>query len=96
MLEPNTKASLLQFCKTEVRTDIGGKKKRNKRRIYGLLVNGGDLRHITQNGSSRERLKDSFTRIIHSCQCHFTHIYVCLYLQLPLDDIIIPSLWSEL
>ena len=42
---------------------------------------------ITQNRSSRERVKDSFTRLIHSCQCHFTHIYVCLYLQLPLDDI---------
>ena len=51
---------------------------------------------ITQNRSSRERVKDSFTRLIHSCQCHFTHIYVCLYLQLRLDDIIIPSLWSEL
>ena len=45
---------------------------------------------ITQNRSSRERVKDSFTRLIqliHSCQCHFTHIYVCLYLQLPLNDI---------
>ena len=40
---------------------------------------------ITQNRSSREWVKDSFTRLIHSCQCHFTHIYVCLYLQLPLD-----------
>ena len=42
---------------------------------------------ITQNWSSRERVKDSFTRLIHSCQCHFTRIYACLYLQLPLDDI---------
>ena len=42
---------------------------------------------ITQNRSSRERVKDSFTRLIHSCQCHFIHIYVCLYLQLPLDDV---------
>ena len=42
---------------------------------------------ITQNRSSRERVKDSFTRLIHSCQCHFIHIYVCLYLQLPLDNI---------
>ena len=50
---------------------------------------------ITQNRSSRERVKDSFTRLIHSCQCHFPHIYVCLYLQLPLDDIN-SSLWSEL
>ena len=44
-LKPNMKASSLQFCKTEVKTDIGGKKKGNKRRIYGLLVNGRDLRH---------------------------------------------------
>ena len=38
---------------------------------------------ITQNRSSRERVKDSFTRLIHSCQCHFIHIfvhmYVCIY-----------------
>ena len=57
---------------------------------------------ITQNRSSRERVKDSFTRLIYSCQCHFIHIYVytcnkvakaylciyvCLHLQLPLDHI---------
>ena len=41
---------------------------------------------ITQKSSSRERVKDSFTRLIHSCQCHCIHIFVCLYLQLPLDD----------
>ena len=31
-LKPNTKASSLQFCKTEIKTDIDGEKKRNKRR----------------------------------------------------------------
>ena len=29
-LKPNTKARSVQFCKTEIKTDIGGKKKRNK------------------------------------------------------------------
>ena len=96
-LKPNTKASSLQFCKTEIKTDIGGEKKRNKWRIYGLLVNGRDLR-ITQNRSSRERVKDSFTRLIHSCQCHFIHIYVYMYVCIYnfLWMILIPSLWSEL
>ena len=47
-LKPNTKASSLQSRKTEIKADIGGKKKRNKRRIYGLLVNGRDLRHYTK------------------------------------------------
>ena len=61
-LNPNKKASSLQFGKTTTSA-------------------------ITPNRSSRERVKDSFTRLIHSCQCHFIHIYVCLYLQLPLDDI---------
>ena len=99
-LKPNTKASSLQFCKTEIKTDIGSKKKRNRRRIYGLLVDGRDVA-ITQNRSSRERVKDSFTRLIHSCQCHFIfniHIYVymfvCIY-NFP-RIILIPSLWSEL
>ena len=37
---------------------------------------------ITQNRSSQERVKDSFTRLIHSCQCHFVRIYVytCVYM----------------
>ena len=52
-LKPNTKARPLQFCKTEVKTDIGGEKKRNKRRIYGLLVNGRDLRRYTKQVKSR-------------------------------------------
>ena len=52
-LKPNTKASSLLFCKTEIKTDIGGKKKRNKRRVYGLLVNGRDLRHYTKQVKSR-------------------------------------------
>ena len=93
-LKPNTKASSLQFCKTKIKTDIGGEKKRNKQRIYGLLVNGRDL--------PQARVKDSFTRLIHSCHCHFEHIYVytcvdmyvCIYNFLWI--ILIPSLWSEL
>ena len=47
-LKPKTKASSLQFCKTEIKADIVGKKKRNKRRRYSLLVNGGDLCHYTK------------------------------------------------
>ena len=53
---------------------------------------------ITQNSSSRELVKDSFTRLIRSCQCHFIHIYVyryvCIYKCLWI--ILIPSLWSKL
>ena len=39
---------------------------------------------ITQNRSSRERVKDSFTSL-----SFYTYLctYVCLYSQLPLDDI---------
>ena len=44
-LKPDTKASSLQFCKIEIITDLGCKEKRNKRRIYGLLVNARDFRH---------------------------------------------------
>ena len=56
---------------------------------------------ITQNRSSRERVKDSFTsdtRLIYSCQCHFIHIYVYMYVCIYnfLWIILIPSLWSEL
>ena len=56
-LKPNTKASSLLFCKTEIKTDIGGKKKRNKRRVYGLLVNGRDLRHYTKHSLRGRRKK---------------------------------------
>ena len=53
---------------------------------------------IIQNRSIRERVKDSLTRLIYSCQCHFIHIYVymfvCIYNFLWI--ILIPSLWSEL
>ena len=51
-LEPNTKARSLQFTKTEIKTDIGGENKRNKGWIYGLLVNGMDLRHYTKQVES--------------------------------------------
>ena len=88
-LKPNTKARPLQFCKTEIKTDIGGEKKRNKRRIYGLLVNGRDLRHYTKQVKSR-----AGERFIHEAysfmSVSFTYlcIYVCLYLQLPLERIV--------
>ena len=88
-LKPITKASSLQFCKTEIKADIGGKKKRNKRRIYGLLVNGRDLRHYTKQVKSRAG--ERFIHEAHSFMSvsFYTYlcIYVCLYLQLPLDHI---------
>ena len=88
-LKPNTKARSVQFCKTEIKTDIGGEKKRNKRRIYGLLVNGRDLRHYTKQVKSRAG--ERFIHEAHSFMSvsFYTYlcIYVCLYLQLPLDDI---------
>ena len=75
--------------KTEIKTDIGGEKKRNKRRIYGLLVNGRDLRHYTKQVKSR-----AGERFIHKAHLFmsvsfYTYlcIYVCLHLQLPLDHI---------
>ena len=85
-LKPNTKASSLQFCETGIKTDIGGKKK-EIRDGYMAYLSTEETSAITQNSSSREWVKDSFTRLIHSCQCYFIHISVCLYLQLPLDDI---------
>ena len=88
-LKPNTKARLLQFCKTEIKTDIGGEKKRNMRRIYGILVNGMDLRHYTKQVKSRAG--ERFIHEAHSFMSvsFYTYlcIYVCLYLQLPLDHI---------
>ena len=88
-LKPNTKARSLQFCKTEIKTDIGDEKKRNKRRIYGLLVNGRDLRHYTKQVKSRAGKR--FIHEAHSVMSvsFYTNlcIYVCLYLKLPLNDI---------
>ena len=88
-LKPNTKASSLQFGKTELKTNINGKKKRNKRRIYGLLANGRDLRHDTKQVKSR-----AGKRFIHEAHSFMSvsfytnpGIYVCLYLKLPLNDI---------
>ena len=88
-LKPNTKARSLQFCKTEIKTDIGGEKKRNKRRIYGLLVNGMDLRHYTKQVKSRagERLIHEAHSFMSVSFYTYLYIYVCLYLQLPLDHI---------
>ena len=88
-LKPSTKARSLQFCKTEIKTDNGGEKKRNKRRIYGLLVNGRDLRHYTKQVKPR-----AGERFIHKAHLFmsvsfYTYlcIYVCLHLQFPLDHI---------
>ena len=76
MLEPNTKASLLQFCKTEVKTDIGGNKKRNKRRIYGLLVNGRDLCHYSKQVKSRAG--ERFLHETHSFMSVSFYTYLCM------------------
>ena len=88
-LKPSTKHRSLQFCKTEITTDIGGEKKRNKRRIYGLLVNGRDLRHYTKQVKSR-----AGERFIHKAHLFMSvsfYTYLCIYLflhlQLPLDHI---------
>ena len=65
---------------------------------YIAYLSTEETSSITQNWSSRERVKDSFTRLIHSCQCHFIHIYVYMYVCIYnfLWMILIPSLWSEL
>ena len=96
-LKPSTKASSLQFCKIEIKADIGGKKKEISDG-YMAYLSTEETSAITQNWSSRERVKDSFTRLIHSCQCHFIHIYVYMYVCIYnfLWIILIPSLWSEL
>ena len=44
----STKPSLLQFCKIKIKTNVVAKKKRDKRRIYGLLVDERDLRGYTK------------------------------------------------
>ena len=88
-LKPNTKATPLQFCKTEIKTDIGGEKKRNKRQIYGLLVNGRDLRHYTKQVKSRAGERFNHEAYSFMSMSFYTYLcmYVCLYLQLPLDHI---------
>ena len=75
-LKPKTKASSLQFCKTEINADIGGKKKRNKRRIYGLLVNGRDLRHYTKQVKSRAG--ERFIHETHSFMSVSFYTYLCM------------------
>ena len=73
-LKPNTKASSLLFCKTEIKTDIGGKKKRNKRRIYGLLVNGRDFAiFYTKLVKSR-----AGERFIHVSVILYISMYICM------------------
>ena len=88
-LKPNTRARSLQFCKTQIKADIGGEKKINKRRIYGLLVNGMDLRHYTKQVKSRagERFIHEAHSFMWASLYTYLYIYVCLYLQLPLDHI---------
>ena len=106
-LKPSTKARPLQFCKTEIKTDIGGEKLYIRRLFlcyreisdgYMVYLLTEETSAITQNRSSRERVKDSFTRLIYSCQCHFIHVYVYMYFCIYnfLWIILIPSLWSEL
>ena len=73
-LKPSTKARSLQFCKTEIKTDNGGEKKRNKRRIYGLLVNGRDLRHYTKQVKPRAG-ESSF---IHVSVILYISMYICM------------------
>ena len=88
-LKPSTKARSLQFCKTEIKTDIGGEKKRNKRRIYGLLVNGRDLRHYSKQVKSRAGERFIYETHSFMSVSFYTYlcIYVCLHLQPPLDHI---------
>ena len=76
-LKPNTKASSLQFSKTEIKKDIGGEKKRNKRRIYGLLVNGRDLRNYTKQVKSRAC--ERFIHEAHSFMSVSFYTYLCIY-----------------
>ena len=99
-LKPNTKASSLQFCKTEIKAGIGGRKKGNKRRIYGLLVNGRDLRHHTKQVKSR--VGERFIHEAHSFMSlsSYTYLYIYVYMYVCIYNflwmILIPSLWSEL
>ena len=73
-LKPSSKASSLQCCKTEIKADIGGKKKRNKRRIYGLLVNGRDFAIIyTKLVKSR-----AGERFIHVSVILYISMYICM------------------
>ena len=56
-LKPSTKASSLQFGETEIFTNLGGKKERNKRQIYGLLVNARDVCRWTIQVEPMEKRK---------------------------------------
>ena len=60
---------------TEIKTDIGGEKKRNKCRVYGPLVNGRDLRQMLhKTGQVESEWK------IHSRRS-FIHVSVILYIS---------------
>ena len=77
-LKPNTKASSLQFCKIHIKKILVRRKKEISDG-YMAYLSTEETSAITQNRSSRGRVKDSFTRLFHSCQCHFIHIYVYMY-----------------
>ena len=62
-LKPSTKASSLQFGETEIQTNLGGKKKRNKRQIYGLLVNARDVYRGTETHGKKEDRKEEVTEV---------------------------------
>ena len=87
-LKRNTKARSLQFCWTEIKTDIGGENKRNKRRVYGLLVNGMNLRHYSKQAKSRAGQRLIYEAHSFMSVSYYTYlcIYVCLYLQVPSLD----------
>ena len=65
-LKLSTKASSLQFFKTElIKIDLGDKKKKkDQRQIYGLLVNER-ASAIAQNRSRRNGKKKATERFIH-------------------------------
>ena len=62
-IKPSMKASV-QFCKTKIKTKVVAKKKRDKRQIYGLLVDERDLRRYTKQVKTRWKKENGWR--IHS------------------------------
>ena len=56
--------------------NLGGKKKRNKRRIYGLRVHGRDLRHYTKQVKSTAG--ERFIHEAHSFIAVSLYTYLCM------------------
>ena len=81
--ETKFEASPLQFCKTEIKTDIGGEKKRNKWRVYGLLVNERDVRQMLHKTGQVESGWKIHSR--HS----FIHVSVILYISMYINTCIL-------